>query len=98
MTKRPLFLAFLLAAFLILVLGERGFSASRQPEFPDGETVTLTGIVEEIAEKENSRQIRLSHIYLSSGLSYQRQVLVYENQQTWDPLESTCRHASLSIL
>ena len=82
MTKRPLFLAFLLAAFLILVLGERGFSASRQPEFPDGETVTLTGIVEEIAEKENSRQIRLSHIYLSSGLSYQRQVLVYENQQT----------------
>ena len=33
-------------------------------------------------EKENSRQIRLSHIYLSSGLSYQRQVLVYENQQT----------------
>lgn len=82
MTKRPLFLAFLLAAFLILVLGERGLPASRQPEFPDGETVTLTGIVEEIAEKENSRQIRLSHIYLSSDLSYQRQVLVYENQQT----------------
>lgn len=82
MTKRPLLLAFLLAAFLILVLGERGLPASRQPEFPDGETVTLTGIVEEIAEKENSRQIRLSHIYLSSDLSYQRQVLVYENQQT----------------
>ena len=82
MTKRPLFLAFLLAAFLILVLGERGLPASRQPEFPDGETVTLTGIVEEIVEKENSRQIRLSHIYLSSDLSYQRQVLVYENQQT----------------
>lgn len=82
MTKRPLLLAFLLAAFLILMLGERGLPASRQPEFPDGETVTLTGIVEEIAEKENSRQIRLSHIYLSSDLSYQRQVLVYENQQT----------------
>lgn len=82
MTKRPLLLAFLLAAFLILVLGERGLPASRQPEFLDGETVTLTGIVEEIAEKENSRQIRLSHIYLSSDLSYQRQVLVYENQQT----------------
>ena len=82
MTKRPLLLAFLLAAFLILVLGERGLSAPRQPGFPDGETVTLTGIVEEIVEKENSRQIRLSHIYLSSGLSYQRQVLVYENQQT----------------
>ena len=82
MTKRPLFLAFLLAAFLILVLGERGLPASRQPELSDGETVTLTGIVEEIVEKENSRQIRLSHIYLSSGLSYQRQVLVYENQQT----------------
>ena len=82
MTKRPLFLAFLLAAFLILVLGERGLPASRQPELSDGETVTLTGIVEEIAEKENSRQIRLSHIYLSSDLSYQRQVLVYENQQT----------------
>ena len=82
MTKRPLFLAFLLAAFLILMLGERGLPASRQPELSDGETVTLTGIVEEIAEKENSRQIRLSHIYLSSDLSYQRQVLVYENQQT----------------
>lgn len=82
MTKRPLLLAFLLAAFLILVLGERGLPASRQPELSDGETVTLTGIVEEIAEKENSRQIRLSHIYLSSDLSYQRQVLVYENQQT----------------
>ena len=82
MTKRPLLLAFLLAAFLILMLGERGLPASRQPEFPDGKTVTLTGIVEEIAEKENSRQIRLSHIYLSSDLSYQRQVLVYENQQT----------------
>ena len=82
MTKRPLLLAFLLAAFLILVLGERWFSAPRQPGFPDGETVTLTGIVEEIVEKENSRQIRLSHIYLSSDLSYQRQVLVYENQQT----------------
>ena len=82
MTKRPLLLAFLVAAFLILMLGERGLPASRQPEFPDGETVTLTGIVEEIAEKENSRQIRLSHIYLSSDLSYQRQVLVYENQQT----------------
>ena len=82
MTKRPLLLAFLLAAFLILVLGERGLSAPRQPGFPDGETVTLTGIVEEIVEKENSRQIRLSHIYLSSNLSYQRQVLVYENQQT----------------
>lgn len=82
MTKRPLFLAFLLAAFLILVLGERGLPASRQPELSDGETVTLTGIVEEIVEKENSRQIRLSHIYLSSDLSYQRQVLVYENQQT----------------
>ena len=82
MTKRPLLLAFLLAAFLILMLGERGLPASRQPEFPDGETVTLTGIVEEIAEKENSRQIRLSHICLSSDLSYQRQVLVYENQQT----------------
>lgn len=82
MTKRPLLLAFLLAAFLILMLGERGLPASRQPELSDGETVTLTGIVEEIAEKENSRQIRLSHIYLSSDLSYQRQVLVYENQQT----------------
>ncbi|MDD5966488.1 MAG: DNA internalization-related competence protein ComEC/Rec2 [Blautia sp.] len=82
MTKRPLLLAFLLAAFLILVLGERGLPASRHPELSDGETVTLTGIVEEIAEKENSRQIRLSHIYLSSDLSYQRQVLVYENQQT----------------
>ena len=82
MTKRPLLLAFLLAAFLILVLGERGLPVSRQPELSDGETVTLTGIVEEIVEKENSRQIRLSHIYLSSGLSYQRQVLVYENQQT----------------
>ncbi len=82
MTKRPLLLAFLLAAFLILMLGERGLPASRQPEISDGETVTLTGIVEEIAEKENSRQIRLSHIYLSSDLSYQRQVLVYENQQT----------------
>ena len=82
MTKRPLLLAFLLAAFLILVLGERGLPASRQPELSDGETVTLTGIVEEIVEKENSRQIRLSHIYLSSDLSYQRQVLVYENQQT----------------
>lgn len=82
MTKRPLLLAFLLAAFLILVLGERGLPASRQPELSNGETVTLTGIVEEIAEKENSRQIRLSHIYLSSDLSYQRQVLVYENQQT----------------
>ena len=69
MTKRPLLLAFLLAAFLILVLGERWFSAPRQPGFPDGETVTLTGIVEEIVEKENSRQIRLSHIYLSSDLS-----------------------------
>ena len=82
MTKRPLLLAFLLAAFLILMLGERGLPASRQQELSDGETVTLTGIVEEIAEKENSRQIRLSHIYLSSDLSYQRQVLVYENQQT----------------
>ena len=82
MTKRPLLLAFLLAAFLILMLGERGLPASRQPELSDGKTVTLTGIVEEIAEKENSRQIRLSHIYLSSDLSYQRQVLVYENQQT----------------
>lgn len=82
MTKRPLLLTFLLAAFLILVLGERGLPASRQPELSDGETVTLTGIVEEIVEKENSRQIRLSHIYLSSDLSYQRQVLVYENQQT----------------
>ena len=82
MTKRPLLLAFLLAAFLILMLGERGLPASRQPELSDGETVTLTGIVEEIAEKENSRQIRLSHIYLLSDLSYQRQVLVYENQQT----------------
>ena len=82
MTKRPLLLAFLLAAFLILVLGERGLPVSRQPELSDGETVTLTGIVEEIVEKENSRQIRLSHIYLSSDLSYQRQVLVYENQQT----------------
>ena len=56
--------------------------SSRQPELSDGKTVTLTGIVEEIAEKENSRQIRLSHIHLSSDLSYQRQVLVYENQQT----------------
>ncbi|MEI3193735.1 MAG: DNA internalization-related competence protein ComEC/Rec2 [Lachnospiraceae bacterium] len=82
MTKRPLLLAFLLAAFLILMLGERGLPVSRQPELSDGKTVTLTGIVEEIAEKENSRQIRLSHIYLSSDLSYQRQVLVYENQQT----------------
>lgn len=82
MTKRPLLLAFLLAAFLILMLGERGLPASRQPELSDGKTVTLTGIVEEIAEKENSRQIRLSHIHLSSDLSYQRQVLVYENQQT----------------
>lgn len=82
MTKRPLLLAFLLAAFLILMLGERGLPTSRQPELSDGKTVTLTGIVEEIAEKENSRQIRLSHIYLSSDLSYQRQVLVYENQQT----------------
>ena len=82
MTKRPLLLAFLVAAFLILMLGERGLPASRQPKRSDGETVTLTGIVEEIAEKENSRQIRLSHIYLSSDLSYQRQVLVYENQQT----------------
>lgn len=82
MTKRPLLLAFLLAAFLILMLGERGLPASRQPEISDGKTVTLTGIVEEIAEKENSRQIRLSHIHLSSDLSYQRQVLVYENQQT----------------
>lgn len=82
MTKRPLLLAFLVAAFLILMLGERGLLASRQPKLSDGETVTLTGIVEEIAEKENSRQIRLSHIYLSSDLSYQRQVLVYENQQT----------------
>ena len=82
MTKRPLLLAFLVAAFLILMLGERGLPASRQPKLSDGETVTLTGIVEEIAEKENSRQIRLSHIYLSSDLSYQRQVLVYENQQT----------------
>ena len=44
MTKRPLLLAFLLAAFLILMLGERGLPASRQPELSDGETVTLTGI------------------------------------------------------
>lgn len=82
MTKRPLLLAFLLVAFLILALGERGFPAPWQPEISAGETVTLTGIVEDIVEKENSRQIRLSHIYLSSDLSYQRQVLVYENQQT----------------
>ncbi|MFQ9392955.1 MAG: ComEC/Rec2 family competence protein [Lachnospiraceae bacterium] len=52
------------------------------PALSAGETVTLTGTVEEITEKENSRQLRLSHIYLSSDLSYQRQVLVYENQQT----------------
>lgn len=82
MTKRPLLWAFLLVAFLIGAAGARGILAPPPPALSAGETVTLTGIVEEITEKENSRQLRLSHIYLSSDLSYQRQVLVYENQQT----------------
>ena len=82
MTKRPLLWAFLLVAFLIGAAGARGILAPPPPALSTGETVTLTGTVEEITEKENSRQLRLSHIYLSSDLSYQRQVLVYENQQT----------------
>ena len=82
MTKRPLLWAFLLVAFLIGAAGARGILAPPPPALSAGETVTLTGTVEEITEKENSRQLRLSHIYLSSDLSYQRQVLVYENQQT----------------
>ena len=82
MTKRPLLWAFLLVAFLIGAAGARGILAPPSPALSAGETVTLTGTVEEITEKENSRQLRLSHIYLSSDLSYQRQVLVYENQQT----------------
>ena len=82
MTKRPLLWAFLLVAFLIGAARARGILAPPPPALSAGETVTLTGTVEEITEKENSRQLRLSHIYLSSDLSYQRQVLVYENQQT----------------
>lgn len=82
MTKRPLLWAFLLVAFLIGAAGTWGILDPSPPDLSAGETVTLTGTVEELTEKENSRQLRLSHIYLSSDLSYQRQVLVYENQQT----------------
>ena len=82
MTKRPLLWAFFLVAFLVAAAGARGLLAPMPPDLSPGETVSLTGTVEEITEKENNRQVRLSHIYLVSDLSYQRQVLVYENQQT----------------
>ncbi len=55
MTKRPLLWAFLLVAFLIGAAGARGILAPPPPALSAGETVTLTGTVEEITEKENSR-------------------------------------------
>ena len=81
MTKRPRLWAFLLVAFLIGAAGARGILAPPPPALSAGETVTLTGTVEEITEKENSRQLRLSHIYLSSDLSMKGQVVGFEIRQ-----------------
>ena len=82
MRRRPLFWAFLVTVFLILIGERAGWQSSPSPPFERGEEVTLYGTVEEITGKENSQQIRLSEILYISDYIDQRQVLVYENQQT----------------
>lgn len=79
MGKRPLFWTFLLVSFFVLLCGRAGWLTSPSPPFEEEDTVSLLGTVEELDEKGNSRQIRLSNIFLSSGISYQGQVLVQEN-------------------
>lgn len=62
MTKRPLLWAFLLVAFLIGAARARGILAPPPPALSAGETVTLTGTVEEITEKETAGSFVVSYL------------------------------------
>ena len=80
MRKRPLLWVFLLTVFGVLICRKLGWLKPAAPPFEEGEQVSLYGTVENIVRKENSRQLWISNVCLSSDISYQRQVLVYENQ------------------